>query len=320
MDRYEAVLSVILGLVLGICIVVVSSGPGILSPGRWYTKYTEVGSADLATDTAKLLKESTAPSPSPVPTLTATPSPMPTLTATPSPIPTVTAFATIQTPTVTPTFFITSTPTPHTVFTAAAMSLTATAQAIQMGTPTSLPANAVTPIVVTSTPTPESEATVDLTVYLRGTDNAQGFATFSGEHMDAGTIYAEGGYVYGDVAVRIGDTVYHFDKPEPAPGEPEQLPAPYRLEFEFANSLVAATEGQPGFNPQKAQFWVGELDCNSAAPPGGPYGIEMTLYAGEEIRKHSAVSFFVADDPFCGVGGEEPEGGGGGGEEPPERS
>ena len=82
------------------------------------------------------------------------------------------------------------------------------------------------------------------------------------------------------------------------------MPAPYRLEVEFSDSLVAATDGKPGFDPQKAQFWVGELDCNSAAPDK-LYKIEMTLYAGEETRKHTEISFLVADAP-CGVEGEEP--------------
>ena len=169
----------------------------------------------------------------------------------------------------------------------------------------------------TSPPSVSKEAPVDLTVYLRDTNNAQRFATFSGEHVDAGTIYAEEGTVYGDVAVRIGDTVYHFDK-EPAPGEPEQLPTPYRLEFKFSETLVSATKGiKPGFNPQKAQFWVGTLNCNSATPPDRPYRIEMTLYAGGETRKHTEVSFLVSDTPFCG--GEEPGGDDGGGGGPPVR-
>ena len=165
----------------------------------------------------------------------------------------------------------------------------------------------LSPVVVQAptapTSPPDREAPVDLTVYLRGTNNAQGLATFSGEHVDAGAIYSEGSTVYGDVAVRIGDTVYHFDQ-EPAPGEPEQLPAPYRLEVKFSDSLIAATEGiQPGFNPKKAQFWVGTLNCNSAVSE--PYWIDMTLYAEGEARKHTEVSFLVADDPLCG-GGPEP--------------
>jgi len=165
----------------------------------------------------------------------------------------------------------------------------------------------LSPVVVQAPTAPISrsdrEAPIDLTVYLRGTNNAQGLATFSGEHVDAGAIYSEGSTVYGDVAVRIGDTVYHFDQ-EPAPGEPEQLPAPYRLEVKFSDSLIAATEGiQPGFNPKKAQFWVGTLNCNSAVSE--PYWIDMTLYAEGEARKHTEVSFLVADDPLCG-GGPEP--------------
>jgi hypothetical protein len=169
----------------------------------------------------------------------------------------------------------------------------------------------LSPVVqATTAPTSSSdrEAPVDLTVYLRDTNKAQGSATFPGEeHVDAGTIYTEGGTVYGDVAVRIGDTMYHFDK-DPEPGEPEQLPDPYRLEFKFSGSLIAATEGIiPGSNPKKAQFWVGTLDCNSATPPDKPYKIEMTLYAGEKVRKHTEISFLVANDPLCGVGPEPDE-------------
>jgi hypothetical protein len=164
---------------------------------------------------------------------------------------------------------------------------------------------------------PASGTSVDLTVYLRGTK--QGVATFRGEKVNAGTIYNEGGTVYGDVAVQIGSTKYHFDL-DPEPVGVEQLPDPYRLEFKFSDSLLAATEGmQPGFDPEKAQFWVGTLNCNSATPPDKPYQIEMTLYAGGEPRKHTEVSFLVADDPLCGGGGPEPGESGGGGEEPPPR-
>jgi len=163
--------------------------------------------------------------------------------------------------------------------------------------------------VPTAAPTspPISGATLDLTIYLLGTNNAQGFVTFPGEeHVDAGMIYIEGRYVYGNVAVRIGDTVYHSDEKLASDG-PKPLPAPYRLEVKFSDALVDATEGKPGSDPQKAQFWVGELDCNSAAPPDEPYKIEMTLYEGEKPRKRTEISFLVVDAPLCGVGGEEPE-------------
>jgi hypothetical protein len=150
-----------------------------------------------------------------------------------------------------------------------------------------------TPAAPTSSP---SNVPVDLTVYMRGTNNEEDFVALRGQDIDAGTIYAEGGTVYGDVAVRIGETLYHFDQ-DPEPVGVEQLPAPYRLEFEFSNSLIAATDGKPGSDPQKAQFWVGTLNYHSATPPDKPYRIEMTLYAGGEARKHIEVSFHVADSP-----------------------
>jgi hypothetical protein len=174
-------------------------------------------------------------------------------------------------------------------------------------------------VPVSTVPTsPPVGGTPDLTIYLLGTNNAEGFAVLGGdEHVYAGAIYAEGGYVYGNVAVQIGDTVYHSD-PKFAT-DPKPLPASYRLEVNFSDSLVAATDGKPGFDPQKAQFWVGELDCNSAAPQDKPYKIEMTLSAGGEIQRRAEVSFLVADAPLCGGGGEEPGEGGGGGGEPPVR-
>jgi hypothetical protein len=144
---------------------------------------------------------------------------------------------------------------------------------------------------------------------MKGTIDEQGIAVFSGEQqIYAGTIYAEGGYVYGNLAVQIGGTKYHFDK-EPEPGEPKQLPDPWRVEFDFAEELAARTGNQAGSDPKKAQFWVGTLDYNSAAPSDKPYTIEMTLYAGMEPRKHTVVSFLVADTPGPGEGG-------GGGEKP----
>ncbi len=164
------------------------------------------------------------------------------------------------------------------------------------------------PVLVSTAPTsPPSGGPVDLTVYLLGTNNLEGFVRLPGdEHVDAGTVYVEGGYVYGNVAVRIGDNVYHSDD-KLAP-EPKPLPAPYRLEVKFSDALIATIDGKPGFDPQKAQFWVGTLDCNSATPPDKPYKLEMTLYAGGETKR-TEVSFLVMDDPLCG-GGPEQEGGG----------
>jgi hypothetical protein len=158
-------------------------------------------------------------------------------------------------------------------------------------------------------PTPTPTPSCDLTVYLRGTNNAEGFAAFSGEHVDAGSIYTEGAYVYGEVALRIGDSEYHYYEQRELPRLVLLHAYPYGMEFQFSDSLSAATKGvRPSFDERGLRFWAGILDCNSATPPDKPYKIEVTLYKEGEIRKHTEISFLVADNPLCGVEAEEPEG------------
>jgi hypothetical protein len=162
--------------------------------------------------------------------------------------------------------------------------------------------------VPTAAPTspPLSGAPVDLnlTIYLRDTRAEMGFAALSGDQVNGGMIYEEGKCVYGEAAVQIGNTVYHFDKPEVGPGEPGQLPDPWRVEFEFAEELLARTgnaadcaENGAAFDPQKAQFWVGRLDDDSAVGEESPYSLTMKLYEGNELRKSIQVFFTVADAP-----------------------
>ena len=68
----------------------------------------------------------------------------------------------IVTATPSPTYvIITSTPTPEEITTAVALAWQATAQATRGGPATLLPPNWVTPLVVTSTPVPENQATAD---------------------------------------------------------------------------------------------------------------------------------------------------------------
>ncbi len=114
-------------------------------------------------------------------------------------------------------------------------------------------------------------------------------------------IYEEGQYVYGEAAVQIGETTYHFDKS----GVEEQLPDPWWVEFEFDELLVARTGNQAGFDPKKAQFWVGTLDGNSAIGEDDPYSLTMRLYEGIELRRSIQVFFTVADVAEAGGGGEE---------------
>ncbi len=167
-------------------------------------------------------------------------------------------------------------------------------------TATSMPRTEPTP---TPTPVPPPAGPIALTIYFRDTRTETGFAALSGDQVQGGTIYEEGRFVYGEAAVQIGATTYHFDKPEVGPGEPEQLPDPWRVEFEFAEELVARTGNQAGFDPKKAQFWAGTLDGNSAMGEDNPYSLTMKLYEGNEVRESIKVFFTVADAPGPGGGG-----------------
>jgi hypothetical protein len=154
-------------------------------------------------------------------------------------------------------------------------------------------------------PTP-TDTPITLTIYLRDTHTETGYAALSYDQRYGWMIYQEGQFVYGDAAVQIGDTVYHFDEPD----ELGQLPDPWRVEFEFAEGLVARTEGEPGFDAKKARFWVGTLGDASAVAADRPYSLTIQLYEGDELRESLQVFFTVAD--ASGPGGE-----GGPGKSPP---
>jgi hypothetical protein len=142
--------------------------------------------------------------------------------------------------------------------------------------------------------------TIALTIYFRGTRTEKGFAALSSDQPNGEKIYEEKKYVYGEAAVQIGETIYHFYKPEVGPGKPEQLPDPWRVEFEFDQLLVTRTGNQAGFDPKKAQFWVGTLSGDSAVGEESPYSLTMRLYEGNELRESIQVFFTVKDTPKPG--------------------
>jgi len=245
----------------------------------------------------------------PTATVTARATPMPLTAAVAwatTPVPTEAPIAAPIPPTDTPVPLTgTATNTPRPTATPTPMA-TATHTSRPPATPTSTathtPRPPVTPIP-TPTITPQPTGPIVLTIYLRDTLTETGFAALSGDQVNGGMIYQEGHFVYGEAAVQIGDTIYHFDKPEVGPGEPEQLPDPWRVEFEFDELLVARTGNQAGFDPKKAQFWAGTLDGNSAMGEDNPYSLTMKLYEGNEVRESIEVFFTVADAPGPGGGG-----------------
>ena len=191
---------------------------------------------------------------------------------TPSPTPTQTPVTPRATATDTPTLSPTPRPTPE-------------------------PSPPPTP---TPEPSPPTTGSIALTIYLRHTLTETEFAALSSDQPNGGIIYKERQFVYGEAAIQIGDTVYHFDKPQVRPGEPEQLPDLWRVEFEFAEELLARTGNAAGFDPKKAQFWVGALDSHSAVGEESPYSLTMKLYEGNELRESIQVFFAVEDAPEAG--------------------
>jgi serine/threonine-protein kinase len=238
----------------------------------------------------------------PVPTLmvvaqattpAATSAAMPRPTATPA-APTFTALP----PTATPVPTVTPAPSTDTPVPSMATKTPTQTPVPPTATGTHTPRSPTPTPVPTAVPPPAGR--IALTIYLRDTLTETGFAALSGDQPNGGMIYEEGKFVYGEAAVQIGDTVYHFDKPEVGPGEPEQLPDPWRVEFEFAEDLVTRTGNRAGFDPKKAQFWVGALNSESAIGEESPYGLTMKLYEGNELRGSIQVFFAVKDTPVSG--------------------
>ncbi len=218
--------------------------------------------------------------------------------------------STPEPPTLTPTADVAATETALAGLAANVMA-TALAQAsatmgASMPTPTDTLIPTQTPVPPTATAThtpapptptpvpgaiPQPAGSITLTVYLRDTRTGTGFVTLSAAQPYGWKIYEEGRFVYGEAAVLIGNTVYHFDEP----GELGQLPDPWRVEFEFAEALVAHTGHQAGFDARQAQFWVGTLDDTSAVGGDNPYTLTVKLYEGDALRETIQVWFTVAD-------------------------
>jgi tetratricopeptide (TPR) repeat protein len=213
--------------------------------------------------------------------------------------------ALVPTPTSTPTSTVTPTPTP----TSAPISM-ATSTPTSTSTPisTATPTPTLVPLTPILTPTPiptvvpQLADRIALTIYLRDTLTETGLVALSDDQVNGGEIYREGGFVYGEAAVQIGEMIYHFDKPRVGPDEPQQLPDPWWVEFDFDQLLVARTGNQAGFNAKKAQFWVGTLDDESAVGGDNPYRLVAKLYEGNELRESVRVFFAVKDAPGPGPG------------------
>lgn len=120
------------------------------------------------------------------------------------------------------------------------------------------------------------------------------------ENPNAGVVYEEGLFVYGEVVVQIGDTAYHIDRQNRDPEAPEQhLPAPYSLEIVFPAEVMTRFEGEPGYDPRTGEFWIGTLKCDSQRGADIPYTLTVKVSIGDEVKAKQDFYFGVLDLPNC---------------------
>lgn len=128
----------------------------------------------------------------------------------------------------------------------------------------------------------------------------EGFTVLSSEKPNAGVVYEEGFFVYGEVIVQIGDTTYRIDRQNRNPDAPEQhLPSPYSLEITFPADILIRVEGEPGYDPRTGEFWIGQLKCDSQRGADAPYTLTVKVSIGDEVKAKQDFYFGVLDAPTC---------------------
>jgi hypothetical protein len=147
-----------------------------------------------------------------------------------------------------------------------------------------------------------------LTLALRDSQNASSGSAYEvkeGLSTDPIT-YLEGSYLWGEVAIASGNTVFRINRNAPDPNNPTQHLPPYlRLKIEYSGALKAAVQEpqKAGFNPQTGEFWVGRFRCGSAIPAAtSSYRISVQLLEdGQEIVTRRYV-IGVLNNPTCAQG------------------
>jgi hypothetical protein len=176
-------------------------------------------------------------------------------------------------------------------------------------------------VVVVTTPT-RVTGPASLTLLLRDTYNVpEGIYAVGDDPSAEPIVYLDGRYVWGEVATRIGDTVFKINRDAPDPDDPTQhLPPHLRLNIEYSAELLAAMKdidtNPPGFDPETGEFWVGRFECGSAvAADSSPYWISVQLLENDQEIASGRYVIGVLNNPDCED--ESSEDGGPGG--PPTR-
>jgi serine/threonine protein kinase len=292
-----AVVAISLILLVGGAIAALGLGTGSVEPTASPTFVPLVAANPTSTRTPTA---TFTPIPTPTPTVTLTPSSMPTPASTPTSTSRPTSAPT-STSRPTPTSRPSPTPKPTT--------------SISTSSPSPSPA------VVVTTPTRVTGA-ASLTLLLRDTYNVPEGTYAVGDDPPAEPIaYLDGRYVWGEVATRIGDTVFKINRDAPDPDDPTQhLPSHLRLNIVYSAELLAAMKDTdkdpPGFDRETGEFWVGRFQCGSAvAADSSPYWISVQLLENDQEIASGRYVIGVLNNPDCED--ESSEDGGPGG--PPTR-
>lgn len=225
------------------------------------------------------------------------------------------------TPEPTPVFLV-GNPTPTQTFT---LTSTPTSMVSASFTPTLTQSPSLTPSPssATSSPTVGGSAAptrvtgpASLTLLLHDSDNVpDGIYAVGTEPAADPIVYLEGSYLWGEVATRIGTTVFKINRDARDPQDPTQNLPPYlRLNIEYSPALLAAMRNTasepPGFEAETGEFWVGQFRCGSALrPESSPYWISVQLLEdGTEVAKRRFM-IGVLNNPDCKGDGSGDSGG-----------
>ncbi len=186
-------------------------------------------------------------------------------------------------------------------------------------TPSPSPSPAsLTPVAATAGIATPARVTgpASLTLLVHDSFNApQGVYAVGDDAAAAPILYLEGSYLWGEVATRIGNTIFKFNRDAPNRQDPAQHLPPYlQLNIEYSAALLAVMRDKandpPGFDAQTGEFWAGRFRCGSAVSPNGsPYWVAVRLLEdGREIAMRRYV-VGVLNNPQCADSGSKDTGG-----------
>ncbi len=196
-------------------------------------------------------------------------------------------------------------------------SFTSTPAPSPSSTPSPSPSSASSTLLAAGIATPTRvTGPTSLTLLVHDSFNApQGVYAVGDDSAAAPIIYLEGSYLWGEVATRIGNTVFKFNRDAPDRQDPTQHLPPYlRLNIEYSAALLAVMRDKandpPGFDAQTGEFWAGRFRCGSAVSANGsPYWVAVRLLEDDREIAMRRYVIGVLNNPQCVDTGSKDTGG-----------